>query len=118
MLLRNKNNNYFFYPLFVKVRGLTTMGRKNKIILTISVLVGGGLSIFASASPDGLERVAEDQGFISAGFSLISGLIPDYVMPGISYEPLAVTLAGIFGTLITFCLIMLSGKMIRKFLKV
>lgn len=94
------------------------MSRKNKIVLTVSVLVGGGLSIFASASPDGLERVAEDQGFISAGFSLISGFIPDYTFPGVNSEPLAVALAGIFGTLITFCLIILSGKMITKFLKV
>jgi len=94
------------------------MNNRNRIALFTSVLIGGGFSIFASASPDGLERVAEDQGFIGTGFSLIAGLIPDYVMPGISYEPLAVTLAGIFGTLITFCLIILLGKTIAKFIKI
>ena len=93
------------------------MNKKNKIILAASILIGGFCSIFASAFPDGLERVAEDKNFINAGYNLITGLIPDYAMPGISYEPLAVSLAGIFGTLITFCLVILFGEIIIKFVR-
>ena len=94
------------------------MSKKNKIILAASILVAGFLSIFASASPDGLEKVAEDKGFIDIGYNLISGIIPDYVMPGIVYEPLAGALAGIIGTLITFGLIVVSGKIMIKFKKI
>jgi len=88
-----------------------------KIILFICVITGGIISIFASSSPDGLERVAEDQGFIDFGYSIISGIIPDYVMPKISYEPLAVSLAGIFGVLVTFTLVIFLGKIMIKFSK-
>ena len=88
-----------------------------KIILLICIITGGIVSIFASSSPDGLEKVAEDQGFIDFGYSIIYGIIPDYVMPGISYEPLAVSLAGIFGVLITFIFMMFLGKIMIKFSK-
>ena len=94
------------------------MNRKNKIILSVCILIGGALSIFASASPDGLEKVAEDKGFIAAGYGLISGIIPDYLMPGIVYEPLAVALAGIVGTIITFGLVFLLGKMLITIKKI
>ena len=92
------------------------MNKSNKIILTISVLIGGFLSIFASAFPDGLERVAGDKGFINTAFSTISGLIPDYAMPGVSYEPLAVALAGIVGTILTFILVLFLGKILIQFI--
>jgi cobalt/nickel transport protein len=35
--------------------------------LGVSALVAGGLSLFASSDPDGLEKVAEDLGFIETG---------------------------------------------------
>jgi len=91
------------------------MNQRNKIILAVSLFAGGILSIFASSFPDGLERVAEDKGFIGAGVSLISGIIPDYAMPGITYEPLAVALAGIFGTIFTFIIIFVLGRLFIKF---
>ena len=94
------------------------MSKKSKIILAVSILIGGFLSVFASSFPDGLEKVAEDKGFVDKGYGLISGIIPDYVMPGISYEPFAVALAGIVGTLVTFYLIVFLGKVIVKFKKI
>ena len=54
----------------------------------------------ASPHPDGLERVAEDVGFIETAQDAPYQMIPDYVLPGISNEALATIAAGIVGTLI------------------
>ncbi len=55
------------------------------------------LSPLASAHPDGLEWVAEQQGFLSAARGPVFEIIPDYVLPGIQSEAVATILAGIVG---------------------
>lgn len=60
------------------------------------------LSPLASSSPDGLERVAEDRGFLELGQDAPYQVIADYVFPGIANEALATILAGIIGTLVLF----------------
>jgi hypothetical protein len=60
------------------------------------------ISPLASSSPDGLERVAEDRGFIELGQDAPYQVIADYVFPGIANEALATILAGIVGTLVLF----------------
>ena len=60
------------------------------------------LSPLASSSPDGLERVAEDRGFIGLAQEAPFQVIADYVFPGLENEALATILAGIIGTLILF----------------
>jgi len=60
------------------------------------------LSPLASSSPDGLERVAEDNGFIGLAGEAPFQVIADYVFPGMGNEALATILAGIIGTLILF----------------
>jgi hypothetical protein len=59
----------------------------------------------ASSSPDGLERVAEDKGFIDRAQAAPFHVIADYVFPGVENEVLATILAGIIGTLILFGLV-------------
>lgn len=58
------------------------------------------LAPLASPHPDGLERVAEDLGFIGAALDAPYEIIPDYVLPGIPSEALATIAAGIVGTLV------------------
>jgi len=60
------------------------------------------LSPLASAFPDGLEWVAEQQGFLDAAQGPAYNIIPDYVFPGITNEAAATILAGIVGTLLVF----------------
>jgi hypothetical protein len=60
------------------------------------------LAPLASSSPDGLERVAEDEGFLGLGEDAPYQVIADYVFPGIENEALATILAGIVGTLVLF----------------
>lgn len=76
--------------------------KKLIILLVLSITIGLVLSSFASGFPDGLERVAEDQGFIESAYSMWEGWIPDYAISGIKNEYIATGLAGLIGTALTF----------------
>lgn len=67
-------------------------------------LVLAVLSPLASPHPDGLERVAEDEGFLDRAQDAPYEIIPDYVFPGIADERLATVVAGLIGTLLLFVL--------------
>jgi cobalt/nickel transport system permease protein len=67
--------------------------------LVVAILLAV-LSPLASANPDGLERVAEQQGFLDAARDSPYKIIPDYVIPGLSNESLATIVAGVVGLLI------------------
>jgi hypothetical protein len=70
------------------------------LIALLVCLAVASFSPLASSSPDGLERVAEDKGFIDVGKEAPYQIIADYVFPGIENEALATILAGWIGTLI------------------
>ena len=72
------------------------------LIALLICLAVACLAPLASSSPDGLERVAEDKGFIDLGEEAPYQVIADYVFPGIENETVATILAGIIGTLILF----------------
>jgi ABC-type Fe3+ transport system permease subunit len=72
------------------------------------------ISPLASAWPDGLERVAEDKGFIEDAQDAPYEVIPDYVLPGIGNEALATILAGIVGALVVFGLAYGLGILLRR----
>ena len=63
------------------------------------------LAPLASGSPDGLERVAEDAGFIERAQDAPYAIIADYVVPGIQNEGLATILAGVIGVTIIYALV-------------
>jgi cobalt/nickel transport system permease protein len=69
--------------------------------LAIAVLLAVA-SPLASSHPDGLEWVAEQQGFIDAAQANSYDIIPDYVLPGVPDEALATILAGTIGVVIVF----------------
>ncbi|NTW98058.1 MAG: cobalamin biosynthesis protein CbiM [Oscillochloris sp.] len=62
------------------------------------------LSPLASPDPDGLERVAEDKGFLGRALDPLFNLLPDYTIPGLSGAASTI-LAGIVGLLIAFALV-------------
>lgn len=68
----------------------------------VLALLLAALSPLASSSPDGLERVAEDEGFMERALEPIFNVIPNYVVPGIVSEALATILAGVIGILVLF----------------
>jgi cobalt/nickel transport system permease protein len=88
-------------------RGLWIGGLAIAIVLAV-------LSPLASSHPDGLEWVAEQQGFIEAAREAPYQLIPDYVFPGIPNEAVATIVAGIFGVLIVFVVTYLIAAARRR----
>jgi hypothetical protein len=90
------------------------MKRKWWIVGLLIALAVTLISPLASAWPDGLERVAEDKGFIEDAQDAPYEVIPDYVLPGIGNEALATILAGIVGTLVVFGLAYGLGILLRR----
>ncbi len=72
--------------------------------LAVALLLAGLVSYYASSSPDGLEKVAGDQGFLdSAKDSATAGSpLADYGVAGVEDERASVGLAGVLGVIVTF----------------
>lgn len=70
-------------------------------MLAAAGLIALLLAPVASSWPDGLERVAEDHGFIDRAFTLVRAPVPDYVLPGMSGGA-GTALAGLLGVAVTF----------------
>ena len=69
----------------------------NGMLLALSATAVVLLAPFASSAPDGLETVAARLGFARPDAGGFEGLLPDYVLPGIGWAPLAVAVAGLIG---------------------
>ena len=97
------------------------MNRKDIIIgLFIALTLAAFLSPFASPWPDGLEKVAENKGFLEKGEGepIINAPMPDYTFSKISNEKATTAFAGISGTLLIFGLGCILGLSLRKIKKV
>jgi cobalt/nickel transport system permease protein len=66
----------------------------------IGCAAGGFISPFASGDPDGLERVAEDLGFLGTGLDAPYQIIPDYTIPFLGETALSTIFAGVVGILV------------------
>jgi hypothetical protein len=71
--------------------------------LAVAVAVAGLLSGFADDDPDGLERVAIDEGFdqTAEDHALADSPLADYAVAGVEDERLSTGLAGVIGVVIT-----------------
>lgn len=70
--------------------------------LLVALVVAGIVSFYASGSPDGLERVATDHGFIDQAeeHQAAESPLADYGMAGVDDARLSGGLAGVVGTLL------------------
>ncbi|MEJ2511402.1 MAG: PDGLE domain-containing protein, partial [Anaerolineales bacterium] len=85
------------------------------------ILVGGLISLgvvfltpFASTSPDGLERVAQNLGFIHLSQTSPLSIFSNYIIPSVKNSNLSTILAGILGIIIVGSISFLLGKAIKK----
>lgn len=81
--------------------------------LALALLVAV-LSPLASPHPDGLERVAQEQGFSGAAQAPWYQLIPDYVLPGVQNEAASKVLSGVLGTALLFGVMWGAGRVITR----
>jgi cobalt/nickel transport protein len=78
---------------------------KNKKFLisgfVVSLFLAGVVSFYASSNPDGLEKVAEDIGFIATAeeHTYADGALADYGVKGIENERASVGIAGVIGVI-------------------
>ena len=81
------------------------MKNKNFLLagLLASLLLAGVASFYASSSPDGLEKVAEDIGFIDSAkeHANADGALADYGVKGIEIPRFSTGAAGVIGVLTT-----------------
>jgi len=69
----------------------------------VSLFIAGFASYYASSSPDGLEKVAEDTGFIETAKENTNAdtTLADYGVKGVDNERLSTGTAGVIGVLAT-----------------
>jgi cobalt/nickel transport protein len=69
----------------------------------VSLFIAGFASYYASSSPDGLEKVAEDIGFIETSKENTNAdtTLADYGVKGVDNERLSTGTAGVIGVLAT-----------------
>ncbi len=71
------------------------------------------ISPLASAFPDGLERVAENVGFLDMGQSAPYQILPDYTIPFLGETAISTIVAGAVGALVLLGLMIVIGSMLR-----
>lgn len=79
-----------------------TGSRRKWAVLAVLTLAAAGLaSPWASGRPDGLERVAEDLGFLGREAAIHSfSPMPGYEVAGIPWEAVRTGLAGLIGAVV------------------
>jgi cobalt/nickel transport system permease protein len=68
----------------------------------------------ASANPDGLERVAQDIGFLASGTAAPYRLLPDYTIPFLGETALSTVMAGVVGVLLVAALAVGLGRLVKR----
>ena len=71
------------------------------------------ISPLASGNPDGLERVAEDLGFLNLGLEAPYQILPDYTIPFLGDTAASTILAGVVGALVVLGILILVGRNLR-----
>jgi ABC-type Fe3+ transport system permease subunit len=82
--------------------------------VAIAALVVIVLAPLASSDPDGLERVAEDQGFIERAENFFAGLLGDYAIPGVDDAWMSTVLAGLLGVAIVVIVMLVIGRLVAR----
>lgn len=80
-----------------------TSNRFYLYFLLVSIVIAGAFSFYASSSPDGLEKIAEDKGFLETAkdSAVADSPLSDYGVAGVDHDRLSVGLSGVIGVLVT-----------------
>ena len=92
------------------------MNRRNLVIL-VGLMLAVVVALFsplASSLPDGLERVAEDYGFLNRTAEPAYSFLRDYTVPGVSDSGISTILAGVLGVLVVFAVAFGVGVLLKR----
>ena len=102
-------------PDLINEKETTAKGGRGWIYAGVVIsLLAVLLSPLASTSPDGLERVAEDMGFLSHGQDAPYKILPDYTIPFLGETALSTAVAGVVGALVLLGLMIVLGGMLKR----
>jgi PDGLE domain len=96
------------------------MKRNLRRFFVVGLLLVVGLAVvvspYASSKPDGLERVAADEGFIVSAkdHALRDSPVADYSVEGVDDSKISTALAGLVGVTITFAVGLGLFALLRK----
>lgn len=95
------------------------MQLKNKFFalgVFVTLILAGVVSYYASGDPDGLEKVAEEKGFLDSAtdHSLGNSPLADYGVTGVADDRLSVGIAGIIGVILILGLTTVLFKYLAK----
>ncbi len=86
-------------------------------LAAVALVLAVGLAHLASSKPDGLEHVAHQQGFAHQEKTTAAAPMPDYEVSALRRfvgRPVARTVAGLAGVLLTFGLVLGVGKVLAR----
>ena len=94
------------------------MSRRNLALLlgglAVALAVVVVLAPNASSDPDGLQKVAADEGFAGEAEDAPFELLPGYSVPGVDQGGAATALAGVIGTLAVAAIALGAGWLLRR----
>ena len=82
----------------------------------VAIALAGGASYYASTQPDGLEKVAEEEGFLDTAkdSAVADSPLSDYGILALDNERLSVGLAGVIGVIATALVALALLTLLRK----
>lgn len=98
-------------------QGEVTPGKRSAHWVGAGLAIALALALFsplANPNPDGLERVAEDAGFLGAAQSSPFTALPNYTLPFIQNPALTTILAVAVGTILVFGIAYLVGRLTSR----
>jgi cobalt/nickel transport system permease protein len=98
-------------------QGASSVSQKSSTWVAVGLIIAlivATFSFTASSDPDGLERVAEDLGFLGMTLEPVYKLLPDYTIPFIENEMVSGIFAIIVGTLVVFGLVYIAIRLLRQ----
>ena len=102
-------------PDLLGIENSKDAGGRGWIVAGILVsLIAIFISPMASGNPDGLEKVAQDLGFLNQGLGSPYQILPDYTVPFFGETALSTVMAGIVGAVVIAGLIILIGRNLRR----
>jgi cobalt/nickel transport system permease protein len=100
-------------------RGLARLQPQQKSIALMgaAMMIAGLCAPFASASPDGLEYVANQLGFADRAAAGLATLLPNYAVPTIEAAAISTAIAGLIGTLVVFAAVLPLARLAKSSIK-